>query len=400
MFRFFRNLPAILARVTSGGKIIKEVDGLRFLAIFPVVLQHLVERFIRETPVRETQHDAVMLFVTSRGFIGVFIFFAISGFILGLPFAAHALHGEREVKLKSYYWRRLTRLEPPYIIAMTICAISFLFMGLGGLDRVVPHYLASIFYVHNIVYSGWTFINPPVWTLEIEVQFYILAPFLSLFIFKIRSIVVRRIVFISLIAALIIMQSYYQIPYDKMLRLTILNHLHYFLLGLLMADIYLVEWRNGIRKSQIFNFLAIASFSGLILIWSWDHFLSNRIGFTVCLFVLFYSVFRATWVNRFLTLPWITAIGGMCYSIYLIHLPFIEFFIRLTKNITVTDSMTINYLFQLTLLLPVLLVASIIFYLLIEKPCMYKDWPQRLGRFLFKNPHSLRQMITGVKRDI
>src|SRR5690606_28974641 len=126
-----------------------------------------------------------------------------------------------------------------------------------------------------------------------------------------------------------------------------------------------------------FNFVAIAGFASVMLTWNWDHFLINRIAFTISLFILVYSIFRATWVNRFFTLPWITAIGGMCYSIYLIHLPFIELFIRFTKNITVTDSLTVNYLIQLVLLTPLLLIVSITFYLLIEKPCMYKDWPQK-----------------------
>lgn len=62
--------------------------------------------------------------------------------------------------------------------------------------------------------------------------------------------------------------------------------------------------------------------------------------------------------------------------------------------------MTVNYLFQLALLIPLLLTASIIFYLLIEKPCMYKDWPQRLAKFIIERPASLKQLITGVKRDI
>jgi peptidoglycan/LPS O-acetylase OafA/YrhL len=61
-------------------------------------------------------------------------------------------------------------------------------------------------------------------------------------------------------------------------------------------------------------------------------------------------------------------------------LPFIEFLIRVTKNIQVTHSFTINYLFQFILIAPILLAVSIGFYLLVEKPCMYKDWPQRLWK--------------------
>jgi peptidoglycan/LPS O-acetylase OafA/YrhL len=37
-------------------------------------------------------------------------------------------------------------------------------------------------------------------------------------------------------------------------------------------------------------------------------------------------------------------------------------------------------LFQLVIIIPFLLGISIIFYLLVEKPCMHKDWPQRLRK--------------------
>lgn len=381
MFQFLKDLPARLTRVTSGGRVIKEIDGLRFLAIFPVVVQHLSERFERYTAIQFTPGSEYEFthFVTNRGFIGVYIFFAISGFILGLPFAAHSLHQGKKVELKSYFWRRITRLEPPYIIVMTVFAVAVVLMGFYTFQDIIPHYFSSIFYLHNIIYKGWTFINPPVWTLEIEVQFYILAPFLAMLLFKPKSAVVRRTLLIGFIAVIMLLQQHYQILH-QFTKLTILGHLQFFLLGFIFADLYLNEWKEGIRKHTIYNYTAILSFVFMIVVWSWNHELINRIGFITGLFVLFYSVFRATWVNRLITLPWITAIGGMCYSIYLLHLPFIEFFIRITKNIQVTDSFTVNYIFQFILIAPVLLAISIGFYLLVEKPCMYKDWPQRLRK--------------------
>ncbi len=76
---FIADLPNRLARVTSGGRMIKEVDGLRFLAIFPVVIQHLSERYLRNAPVdfiKGSEYEFVT-FIASRGFIGVYIFIQI-----------------------------------------------------------------------------------------------------------------------------------------------------------------------------------------------------------------------------------------------------------------------------------------------------------------------------------
>ncbi|HEY9007945.1 MAG TPA: acyltransferase [Ohtaekwangia sp.] len=393
MLQFLKNLPEKLTRVTSGGKVIREIDGLRFLAIFPVVVQHLSERYERYTSTQFTPGNefAFTHFVTNRGFIGVYIFYVISGFILGLPFASYCLYGGRKIELKSYYWRRVTRLEPPYILVMTIFAIAVVFMGFYTFRDIIPHYFASIFYLHNIIYKGWTFINPPVWTLEIEVQFYVLAPFLALLFFKPRSPAVRRALLLGFILIIMLLQQHYCILH-QFTKLTILGHLQYFLIGFIFADLYLTEWKEGIRKHTVFNYIAIVSFIVMIVTWSWNHELINRIGFIVALFVLFYSVFKSTWLNRFFTLPWITAIGGMCYTIYLLHLPFIEFFVRVTKNIVVTHSFTINYLVQLLLITPFLLAVSIGFFLLIEKPCMYKDWPQRLKK-------SIQSRFASVKQE-
>ena len=389
---FFRTLPARLARVTTGGKIIKEIDGLRFIAIFLVVATHLCERFTRNTSIAFTpgpEYD-LTTFIANRGFMGVHIFFVVSGFVLGLPFASYCLHGTRKVSLRSYFWRRLTRLEPPYIIVITLLAAALVVTGYYSFQYMLPHFLASLFYLHSVIYGDWSIINPPVWSLEIEVQFYTLAPFLALLFFRIKSMPVRRIVFVSFILAWMGLQQYLGVMQDFS-RLSLLGHLHLFLAGFILVDIYLTEWKDGVKKHAVYNYLSILAYASATYFWSWEHFLWNRLVFALSIFILVYSVFRSTWVNRFVTLPWITAIGGMCYSIYLIHLPLIEFFIRVTKNIAVTHIFTVNYLIQFVLLAPVLLFFSILYFLAIEKPCMYKDWPTRLRNYLTGGKNQVRQ---------
>ena len=56
----------------------------------------------------------------------------ISGFILGLPFARHVLANGPPVVLKQYFLRRLSRLEPPYIVAMITLFIASVVMGIVG----------------------------------------------------------------------------------------------------------------------------------------------------------------------------------------------------------------------------------------------------------------------------
>jgi len=117
-----RKLISKLTRVTSSGQFIPEVDGLRFFAIITVVFYHLNTHFLRLTENQWvfTEMDSFLQFFLVRGGLGVQVFFTISGFILALPFANHYLNKTSKISLKKYYLRRLTRLEPTYIITLTI----------------------------------------------------------------------------------------------------------------------------------------------------------------------------------------------------------------------------------------------------------------------------------------
>ncbi|MEJ0031882.1 MAG: acyltransferase [Bacteroidota bacterium] len=265
---FLRTLPARLARVTSGGKMITEVDGLRFLAIAPVVVQHLAERIERRSPVTfipGTERDFAA-FMTDRGSVGVYLFFVISGFILGMPFAAHYLSGAKKVNIKSYFWRRLTRLEPPYLIVITLISLYLFVTGARAINDLLPHYLATITYTHSLIYKNWSYINPPVWTLEIEVQFYILAPLLAISFFRISSTTKRRLVLGGFILVVMLLQQQFRF-FVGHTSFTILAHLHYFLMGFVLADIYLTEWKNGVTRHSIFNYLGVIAFIALFATW-------------------------------------------------------------------------------------------------------------------------------------
>jgi peptidoglycan/LPS O-acetylase OafA/YrhL len=180
---------ARVSRVTSSNRFVPEIDGLRFLAIGLVVLLHLRTALEHHAPAGMSHPERDPLgMVAGHGGVGVLIFFAISGFILALPFAMHALKGSRKVVLKDYYIRRVTRLEPPYIVVMVGVFVMLVLVhrvlgpreGLptGSAGELFPHLLASLGYVHNLVFGTQSRINGVAWTLEVEVQFYIMAPLL------------------------------------------------------------------------------------------------------------------------------------------------------------------------------------------------------------------------------
>ena len=111
-----------------------EIDGLRFVAITSVVLYHL-HGFVWANRVAHDAHDSFRA-MAQHGYRGVNLFYAISGFILGLPFAAHYLSGGPAIPLRPYFLRRLTRLEPPYIVNLAIC-FTLLVLASGASVRAL-----------------------------------------------------------------------------------------------------------------------------------------------------------------------------------------------------------------------------------------------------------------------
>lgn len=371
--------PRRLSRITTSGRYIAEVDGLRFMAILPVLVQHLSERVERYSPVEwsvpVTQNDVA--FWSSRGTIGVFIFFAISGFILGLPFAKHHLQGSKKVAYRDYLWRRITRLEPPYIVWMVVCFLVLLVKGGMSFSELFPHLGASLIYGHNLIYGDYSIINPVAWSLEIEIQFYLLAPVLAWLFFRWKNTWLRRGLLAASIVVTVVAQvqlGWVALPY----KLTLLWQLHYFLVGFLVADFFLVDWK-GANKNQghwAWDLLAIGTFIIMCLTWAAD--LDKRLIFAAALLIFLVAGFRGRWFTAFLRRPWIATIGGMCYTIYLIHLPLLEGLTRLTTKVQLGTDFGWNLLLQAMLTFPIILFVSAVGFLLLEKPCMDKHWPQKL----------------------
>ncbi len=378
-----RSFLSYFSRVTSSGRrYLPEIDGLRFFAIITVFLYHSGTHLKRTAHTSFLHHpDSTWLhWFTSRGGMGVDVFFAISGFILALPFAKHYLQDRSPVSLRQYFLRRLTRLEPPYIITLVGFFILQIALGIYTFRESSPHFLASLFYVHNIVYDSWSTINPVAWSLEVEVQFYLLAP-LFFTVFAIPGKVLRRSILIALILAFLAFNQYArEWIEDGHLRKSIIVYLSTFGIGILMADIYLLD-KEKIRLPLLADVCGIAALF-LLFYFAKDYSsFHSRLGFHIGIFLLFVSALFSHWFQRFFRIPVIAVIGGMCYTIYLLHYALIAFIADFTNHWVISQHYELYYLFHTLLFAAIVLFVSAIFFLLIEKPCMRSDWPKRLRQW-------------------
>jgi peptidoglycan/LPS O-acetylase OafA/YrhL len=147
----------------------------------------------------------------------------------------------------------------------------------------------------------------------------------------------------------------------------------------LFADLFLTDWRNlAEEKSYVADAAGIASMAAL-LIFNDPFSVSHDIIFAGCLFFSFVALFKGKLVNAFFTNAWIVVIGGMCYSIYLLHYALIAFITGISESIVNRGlSYGANFFIQAIIVLPIVIFVSAIYFVLIERPCMDKNWPSTL----------------------
>jgi peptidoglycan/LPS O-acetylase OafA/YrhL len=404
------SLLARLSRRTSGGRYIPEVDGLRFVAITMVVLFHtslrLHEAFgapVGTSP--EVQNLADM--AIRQGRFGVHLFFILSGFILAMPFVKqHLAHGRR-VSLRRYYLRRLTRLEPPYIVALTgffLLASTTDVWEPWANNSLLPRFGAGLIYSHGAVFSGNNPILPPTWSLEVEAQFYLVVPLLAL-AFAVRRAHTRRLLLL-IVAAAAALSQLFMVTEAATLPATVLSYGQFFVVGFLLAEVFVLRW--GSHPTQVWFWDVFGLASWLILLWGWPLAASNGegwvlgqlIGLPVLGSLIICSAFRGPMTRRALTNRWITTIGGMCYSIYLLHTPLLAALTKVTHSFGGPSYQTSGVVIQFVILAPVVLVISALFFALIERPCMDPAWAGRLWTRLQSLLPILRRHLAPAPRPV
>jgi peptidoglycan/LPS O-acetylase OafA/YrhL len=355
-----------LRRITTHGNWIPEIDGLRFVAIAATIFTHILgETLFKSGHPLAARSREVSLAVIDRGGRGVLLFFAISGFILAQPFLRQHLQHGQAVSIKAFYKRRLTRLEPPYILSLLVYTFAFA-LHEHRVGPLLTPLFAHIFYVHNF-FPSLRSLNFVTWSLEVEVQFYILAPLLGC-LYAISSTPLRRSIIVALILASVIVQ--YTTPGIASWDLP--GELQFFMVGFLLADL-----RATRTESQIHRWWDLVTFVVWIAIFAIP---GRYIAFVLPPLILlaYLATFNGPITRQIFRTPWIALTGGMCYSFYLMHMLIISIAFPLTRRFIVPSSFVLTYLIQALLLVPCIFLFCTAYFVLVERPCMEPDWPRRL----------------------
>lgn len=173
------NQPEIIS-----GTRLRSIDALRGIAALGVVVYHAIPQTKNAVPAGFLGWPGYLIqFGSSFGYIGVFLFFVISGFCIHLQWAKARAAGETaEVRFGAFWKRRIRRLYPPYVIALAFyLLLPALINGLNVTHFFVYDVVMHLLMLHNLDPKTCYSINGVFWTLAIEEQLY-LAYFLLLFL--------------------------------------------------------------------------------------------------------------------------------------------------------------------------------------------------------------------------
>lgn len=324
-----------------------EIDLLRFLAAMAVVLFHYTFRGYAEGAYSPVEFPVINEF-SRYGYLGVNLFFIISGFVI--------LLSAMNRTAISFASSRFIRLYPAFWAAVTLSAIVIYLFGTPHFSVGLSQYLMNMTMVSG--YVGIEHVDGVYWTLLVELKFYALV-FLLLFINRIKQIEYFLgawliVVFINVVIPLPKIISFFVFPEFAAL----------FISGALFYLIYLNGF-NIYRSVMLFCGYLLALYYGTQEVNEVSRFYSTHFSNTVALFwiSIFYLIFVLIILNK---MNWIRSdklvkIGLLTYPLYLVHqnIGFIVF------NIF---GESINKYVLLIALINVMLIVAWLINKLVERP--------------------------------
>ncbi len=305
------------------------LTGLRGIAASSVVLYHCwgVTGAPMAIGIGGAHFELRRLF--SAGWIGVDLFFVLSGFLLGY----HALTRPGYVTTRSgflkYFRRRFLRVCPAFYVQM----LFVIFLGIVGVYTIPPvtQVVASLVMAQNFFVLTHLPIFPVWWSLPVEFDFYVLLPLLALPLLKQQSI--TRYVATAVLASFCFEYLILEIvsPYYKGLIHEIPARLQEFCGGVATAALW-ARYPNLVQRFRGLLFPLGLCLIGLLLVLGtnrfdsiaatsgrWDTYAFRPLlALACCLFILAVcarnSVARMVCENRF-----VLFLGTISYSLYLWH---------------------------------------------------------------------------------
>lgn len=307
------------------------IVALRGLASVAVCMFHYTKGF--------ADNDGILRAVFRNGWMGVEVFFVISGFVIPFSLLGTSFKSGHYFKFMK---KRFLRIEPAYLISvLVIVLLNFLSSKTPGFRGEPFSVSIELLLQHAGYLVGFfnnTWLNPVYWTLEIEFHYYLLIGVLiALWNLNKRWLSIATILGLLLLSFL----NQKTIPF--------FNYTDIFVLGIITAF-----YRKENLKSL--PFIALILVLGCVVLNNHGTAIALLTATTAAL-IAFYSSLGNTKILMFL--------GNISYSLYLLHIPIGGKVINLSKRFELTE---ISKFGVVLIALAFSIFAAWLFYKYIEKP--------------------------------
>lgn len=336
-----------------------DIDGLRALAVLSVILFHINPQYM------------------PSGFLGVDIFFVISGFLITSIIYKEMAEGT--FTFANFYNRRIKRILPVFFVVLAfVLFISYTLYSELDYWRIQKSTITSVFFISNLYFArGAGYFdtsmeqNPlgHIWSLSVEEQFYFIFPIVLLLLLKFNFFRKYLLSTLSIVGIALLSLSFvnlnkiglkldvYYLPHLRMAEL---------LVGSILS-IYILEKGNHLSEKRS-NILGIVSLLVLFLCLLMRNFFVSPYfpGFLAllpCIAVatLILANEKGKYTKKIFSLKPIVWIGKISYSLYLWHWVILAFF----RYFFETSKLSYLHLFIAT---PLIFVLSVITYYAVEQP--------------------------------
>ncbi|MFL5826598.1 MAG: acyltransferase family protein [Thermoleophilaceae bacterium] len=160
----------------AGGRV-AALDGLRGVAALSVLVYHVWLYTTVDSGHPRTWHDHVL----RQGYLGLVLFFVLSGYLLYSPWLRASLERHRAPALGRYVRSRFARIAPGYYVAVAGASVLMLTANHAPGTKLIDFSQLPLFLVFAQNWSPHTLLrlDPPMWTLAIEASFYVALPLIG-----------------------------------------------------------------------------------------------------------------------------------------------------------------------------------------------------------------------------
>jgi peptidoglycan/LPS O-acetylase OafA/YrhL len=333
---------------------LKALTGIRIFAAVMVVLFHYGASFAETAG-----YPTLVVNPLRNGFLGVSLFFILSGFIIFYQYGDDLRSG---AALRRYALARFARIYPVYLLALLI-SLPMAFAAADGLTMPAAGAVLALVQSWTPPTSGFGYSwLTQAWTLSVEAFFYLTAPLLFLALKDVsprltNALLVALGFLICLLAVPVIHPAADYLAFDWMRRVPIpFFRLIEFSFGACLCKAFVADYAWVRKVTSTWPTVAnLAAIVGIVCLTRNPHWTSFAMA--LCGLLLVQLTNSATPVSRLLGSPLLLLLGGASYSVYILQGP-VRFYLM----------EWMPHGLDRVLNLPAVLALSIAVFLLFEEP--------------------------------